>query len=51
MTWIREGNWFPNEEKPDAIGYPGSPLDLLVLGSLRYMRRGWTSDGRNGSNP
>ena len=44
MRWIREGNWFPKEEKPDAIGFPGSPIELLVLGSLRYMRRGWTFD-------
>ena len=39
MNMIQDNNWFPNQGKPDATGRPGSPLSLLVLGSLRYMRR------------
>lgn len=40
----REKKWFPNCEKPDAVGRYGAPLDLLILGSLRYLGRGWTFD-------
>ena len=40
----REGDWFPNVGKPDATGRPGAPLELLVLGALRYLGRGWTFD-------
>lgn len=40
----REGAWFPNTERKDACGIPGTPLELLVLGALRYLGRGWTFD-------
>ena len=30
--------------KPDATGKVHTYIDLLILGSLRYMRRGWTFD-------
>ena len=28
----------------DAVGQQASPLELLLLGSLRYLGRGWTFD-------
>ena len=28
----------------DATGKKSSPLELLILGSLRYLGRGWTFD-------
>ena len=33
-----------NGKKYDAIGSPLTPLELLVLGSLHYIGRGWTFD-------
>ena len=44
MTEIREDNWFPTYEKKNALGDIGVPLELLVLGALRYLGRGWTFD-------
>jgi hypothetical protein len=46
MEEIKRDNWFVEYvyEKPNALSQPGVPLDLLVLGSLRYLGRGWTSD-------
>lgn len=40
----RDGNWFPQYEGHNAIGQPGICLDILILGALRYLRRGWTFD-------
>ena len=40
----RENKWFPKTERCDAIGRPGAPLELLILGALRYLGRGWTFD-------
>lgn len=40
----RERNWFPRAERKDATGRPGTPLELLILGALRYLGRGWTFD-------
>lgn len=41
----RTENWFPERfEKPDCTGKGGHPLELLILGSLRYLGRGWTFD-------
>lgn len=37
-------NWFPNIGSADCMGRVGAPLELLFLGSLRYLRRGWTFD-------
>jgi len=28
----------------DATGTPSSPIELMVLGTLRYLSRGWTFD-------
>ena len=44
IALAREKNWFPRAEKADASGRPGAPLELLVLGALRYLGRGWTFD-------
>jgi hypothetical protein len=44
VTLIRTEEWFPHAEKFDACGRLGVPLDILVLGSLRYLGRGWTFD-------
>lgn len=44
MVQIREEKWFPNNDKCDCRGVLGVPLELLVLGSLRYLGRGWTFD-------
>ena len=38
----RDGKWFPKSEHKDALGRVGTPLELLVLGALRYLGRGWT---------
>ena len=40
----RDGNWFPQYEGHNAIGQPGICLDILILGALRYLGRGWTFD-------
>ena len=41
----RDGNWFPSYEKCNALGQEGIPLEIFILGSLRYLGRGWTFDG------
>jgi hypothetical protein len=33
-----------HQQKRDAAGDEASPIELLVLGSLRYLGRGWTFD-------
>jgi hypothetical protein len=41
----KENDWFPSfSGRPDVSGRPGAPLELLLLGALRYLRRGWTFD-------
>lgn len=40
----RDNKWFPNYEKLNALGQKGVPLEILILGSLRYLGRGWTYD-------
>ena len=40
----RNDDWFPSYEKCNALGQPGTPLDILILGALRYLGRGWTFD-------
>jgi hypothetical protein len=43
----RESNWFPRwtrDGAADAAGVGSSPVELLLLGSLRYLGRGWTFD-------
>jgi hypothetical protein len=44
ITRVRDENWFPRYENVNALGQIGVPLDLLILGSLRYLGRGWTFD-------
>ena len=44
MEDAREGNWFPRWMAKDATGKISSPLELLILGSLRYLGRGFTFD-------
>jgi hypothetical protein len=43
---IRDDKWFVDYgyERCNALGREGVPLDLYVLGALRYMGRGWTFD-------
>ena len=40
----RNDDWFPSYEKCNALGQPGIPLDILILGALRYLGKGWTFD-------
>ena len=40
----RNDDWFPSYEKCNALGQPGIPLDILILGALRYLGRAWTFD-------
>ena len=40
----RTDNWFPSYEKCNALGQKGVPLEILILGALRYLGRGWTYD-------
>lgn len=40
----KEGEWFPRWSRSSASGRPCSPLELMILGSLRYLGRGWTFD-------
>jgi hypothetical protein len=40
-----KGNYlFKRWTRCDAIGIESTPIELLVLGSLRYLGRGWTFD-------
>ena len=41
---MREDNWFPNVGRCNALGQAGIPLELLVLGALRVLGRGWCFD-------
>jgi hypothetical protein len=41
----KDGNlYFRRWLSKDATGKPSSPLGLMILGSLRYLGRGWTFD-------
>ena len=42
VNTAREENWFPSYENCNALGQVGVPLDILILGCLRYLGRGWT---------
>ena len=48
FRWVvdtaRAERWFPTREQHDIAGRRGVPLDLLILGALRYLGRGWTFD-------
>jgi hypothetical protein len=40
----REGGWFPPWSNNHINRKKTSPLELMILGSLRYIGRGWTFD-------
>jgi hypothetical protein len=40
----RTSDLFKRWQGCDALGRPSTPMELLVLGSLRYLGRGWTFD-------
>ena len=40
----KAGNWFPSWMGASCSNRPSSPLGLMILGSLRYLGRGWTFD-------
>ena len=40
----RENDWFPRWTGKDCTGKESSPLELLILGALRYLGRGFTFD-------
>jgi hypothetical protein len=40
----REKQYFPSYMRKDAAGRDSSPLELMILGALRYLGRGWTFD-------
>jgi hypothetical protein len=40
----KANNWFKRWTSKDATGKPSSPLELMLLGALRYLGRGWTFD-------
>ena len=40
----REDKWFPHYERRNALGEMGILLEILILGALRYLGRGWTFD-------
>ena len=44
MGVAREGNWFPCRMGSNFSGANTSPLELLILGSLRYLGRGYMFD-------
>ena len=40
-----DGNlYFRRWMSKDAVGTPSSPVELMILGALRYLGRGWTFD-------
>ena len=41
---VREDQLFERWTKTDAAGKPSSPIELLLLGTLRYLGRGFTFD-------
>ena len=41
---MRSEKWFPKVELCNALGQPGVPLSLLVLGALRVLGRSWVFD-------
>jgi hypothetical protein len=40
----KDSELFVRWTRCDACGWQATPIDLLVLGSLRYLGRGWTFD-------
>lgn len=44
LVLIKEDSVFDRWHRHDAIGREPSPFELLLLGALRYLGRGWTFD-------
>jgi hypothetical protein len=44
MTKVLDSELFRRWLSVDCIGRQSSPIELMVLGSLRYLGRGWTFD-------
>ena len=44
IRYIDDGDFFPRWKGKSAVGKQSSPIELMVLGSLRYLGRGWTFD-------
>ena len=44
MEVARAENWFPRWSGRDAVGKESKPLEILILGSLRSLGRGFTFD-------
>ena len=40
----REDLWFPDYERRNTLGEMNVLLEILILGALRYLGRGWTFD-------
>jgi hypothetical protein len=41
---VEESDLFKRWLSFDAVGKESSPIELMVLGALRYLGRGWTFD-------
>jgi hypothetical protein len=37
VAYARSENWFPGQEKPDASGRMGAPLELMIMGALAIL--------------
>lgn len=44
VAYIKDGNYLPQWMGCNAAGKPASPIELMILGALRYLGRGWTFD-------
>jgi hypothetical protein len=44
LELLKEDPKFARWQKPDAVGSMCSPIELMLLGALRYLGRGWTFD-------
>ena len=44
LQQMKEDPVFNRWLRKDAVGKPATPIELLLLGSLRYLGRGWTFD-------
>lgn len=44
LEHVKEAQEFERWQRKDAVGRSSSPIQLLVLGTLRYLGRGWTFD-------
>ena len=44
VDMVKDSNLFDRWKKTDCCGKPSSPIEVLILGALRYIGRGWTFD-------